>query len=151
MPGSSAWSRISRSTSTCWPRRSGERVEAHTATGVGAVVPGHLRHRRSSCVWACPVQSDRVVSPEPGAGSDRVTGANPRARPCAAAVRVLANLGAPAPGGMARESYARAAALSGGRLAGADARGATRTHRAASRARADADRPDRALEHGLRV
>ena len=128
-----------------------KKSEAHTAAGAGRVVPRAPSRPLSAARAAGAVQSGGVVSPEPGPGSDRAAAAHSGARARAAAVRLLAHLGAAAAGGLAGESEARAAALSPRRPAAADAGAAAQAHRAASRAGADPGGPDGALEHGLRA
>src|SRR5262252_10293713 len=97
------------------------------------MVSGDVRGQLRTGLSAGPVQSSGMVSAESSARTIRAPAPDPGAGPCAAAVWVPAHLGAAAPGGMGRESQARAPALPARRVAAPDARPAAQAHGPAPR------------------
>ena len=96
-PGSNAWWRTSRSTSTCCRRPCEKQSEARPPPGTGPLVSGHLLGELCAGLSLSPVRPGVVVSTEHGQRSDGAAAADSGSGPCAAPVWVSADLGVAAP------------------------------------------------------
>lgn len=106
-----------------------KKSEARPAPRIGPLVSGDLLGELCAGLSLGPVQSGCLVSEEPGEGSIRPPTPHSRSRACPTAVRVSADLGVAATGGLVDQSEAGAPAVSAGWLATAHAGPSTQTYR----------------------